>query len=58
MNTITAKRTYYTPQINRIEFDNEISLCLQSVVPEPGEPGVTLNRYQRINSNPFKTNFS
>jgi hypothetical protein len=59
MNTITTKRTYYTPQIERIELDNEISLILQSVVPEPGEPGViTLDGFEHFNNDPFKTNFS
>lgn len=53
----TMKSFYITPQIERIQLDNEISLVLASApsdVPPfgPGEFG----QAEHFNNNPFKTN--
>jgi len=53
----TIKRTYLTPQIERIQLDNEISLALESSPSEvppfgPGEFGQS----EHFNNDPFKTN--
>ncbi len=54
------KRTYSSPQIERIELDNEISLALESATPPeaPGYEGGSLgsNAPDYFNNDPFKTN--
>lgn len=51
----TEKYTYFTPQIERIELDNEIALQLESTPPKaPGEAQLLTPEY--FNNNPFKTN--
>jgi hypothetical protein len=58
MNTLNKKQVYTTPQINRIELDNEISLTLDSTSGAPpagpGEPTSFAPDY--FNPDPFKTN--
>lgn len=57
MNTIlstTEKKAYIVPQIELIKLDNEISLVLQSTVPD-GEP--TFSQARECHSDdPFKFN--
>ncbi|MEI6554943.1 MAG: hypothetical protein WCL70_05110 [Paludibacter sp.] len=49
------KQAYSTPQIERIELDNEIALQLESTPPKaPGE--AHLNPPEYFNNDPFKTN--
>lgn len=53
------KRTYSTPQVDREELDNEISLILQSAVdsnPLEGPEESGLLAPQQFNNDPFKTN--
>jgi len=53
------KRTYNTPQVERVELDNEISLILQSSVddnPLEGPDEAGLLAPQHFNNDPFKTN--
>lgn len=51
----TVKRTYNSPQIERIRLDNEISLILNSVESDSpdGEPTSALEYF---NNDPFKGN--
>ena len=52
MNTIN--KTYLTPEIKCIKFDNQISLQLESDAPiGPGESFSNVPVY--FNSNPFKS---
>ena len=55
---ITEKKTYSSPQIERIKLDNEISLVLESTDPagEPGGGGWVMNAPEHFNNDPFKTN--
>jgi hypothetical protein len=53
MNTTNKKRTYSSPQIERIQLDNEISLTLESNPPTgPGEARAP----EYFNNDPFKNN--
>lgn len=54
-NEIIQKRTYSTPQIERIQLDNEISLVLESTSP-PSAPGwgQNLQAPENFNNDPFK----
>ena len=54
MNTIKTKQTYITPQIDRIQLDNEISLVLMSGDTNPGDPGAYLRTPDYFNNDPFK----
>jgi len=57
MNTISKKRIYCTPFIERIKLDNEISLVLESAGSDPGEPGTfSSNATEYFNNDPFKIN--
>lgn len=48
------KKAYFSPQIERICLDNEISLALEST-PAPG-PGEGYNKApEYLNNDPFKT---
>lgn len=48
------KQEYATPQIERIELDNEIALQLESTPPKaPGEANLQSPGY--FNNDPFKT---
>lgn len=53
-------RVYFSPIIERIELDNEISLTLDSTPPAgPGEPGYGSSLApEYLNNDPFKTNVS
>lgn len=52
---MTQKQVYVTPEVERIELDNEIALQLESTPPKaPGE--AHLNVPDFFNSDPFKTN--
>ena len=56
----TPKRTYSSPQIERIVLDNEISLALESATP-PSAPGFEggsfgANAPEHFNNDPFKNN--
>jgi len=57
-NEIIQKRIYSTPQIERIQLDNEISLVLQSesISPPfgPGGFGQNLQAPEHFNNDPFK----
>ena len=49
------KQTYKTPQLQRVELDNEIALQLESTPPKaPGE--AKLNAPDYFNNDPFKIN--
>ena len=51
------KNTYFSPQIERISLDNEISLALESTpAPGPGEPGYGTYAPEILNNDPFKAN--
>lgn len=54
-NENIAKKTYFSPQVVRIQLDNEISLVLAS----DADPGVEPD-WSKVNENnnndPFKTN--
>lgn len=50
-NNSIIKKSYSTPQIERIKLDNEISLALQSN-EAPGDPEDDLTY---LSLNPFKT---
>lgn len=53
----TKNQTYNTPQIERIELDNEIALQLESADTPPKAPGeAKLNAPEYFNNDPFKTN--
>ena len=57
MKKIIEKKRYSAPYIERLELDNEISLVLQSALPDPGEPGVLSSTSpEYFNNDPFKTN--
>lgn len=50
----TIKQGYITPQIERVELDNEISLQLESTPPQaPGEARINVPEY--FHTDPFKT---
>ncbi|MEI6555209.1 MAG: hypothetical protein WCL70_06445 [Paludibacter sp.] len=52
---MAQKQMYSTPQIERIELDNEIALQLESQPPKaPGE--AHLNAPEYFNNDPFRTN--
>jgi hypothetical protein len=50
------KKIYITPQVEIIQFDNEISLALQSV-PEAGPEEGLLNMPDSKNNNPFNNSY-
>ena len=51
----TNKQVYTTPQIERIELDNEIALQLESTPPKaPGEAHLQSPEY--FNNDPFRNN--
>jgi hypothetical protein len=51
---MTQKHEYSTPQIERIELDNEIALQLESTPPKaPGE--AKMNTPEYFKNDPFKT---
>ena len=57
--TNTKKQSYCTPQIERIELDNEIALQLESGPSQapPTPPGEAYNAAPAYyNNDPFKTN--
>jgi len=54
-NNVT-KRTYSSPQIERITLDNEISLTLDSTTPDT-EPGHA-QAPEYFNNDPFKSNMA
>ena len=56
MITKFKKRTYITPQIERVKLDNEISLILVSGTEDPGDPQSSIA--PEYFNNPFKTNLS
>jgi len=46
-------RLYVSPQIERVELDNEIALALESTPPEgPGESQLKVPEY--LNNDPYK----
>lgn len=48
MNAICLKLIYLTPQIVKVELDNEISLALESdPVPGPGEVFLSPENYKQ-----------
>jgi len=52
---MSQKRTYSTPQIERIQLDNEISLVLESTSPPTGPGwGQNLQAPEHLNNDPFK----
>jgi len=51
-HNISKGKIYTTPQIERIELDNEISLILQSNINPVGEP---IGAFEYFNNDPFKT---
>ena len=52
---VYRKLTYFSPQIERIKLDNEISLALESTPPLG--PGETMNSVpEYFNNDPFKSN--
>ena len=54
---ISEKKAYFSPQIERISLDNEISLALESTpAPGPGEPGYVGYAPEQMNNDPFKAN--
>lgn len=59
MNTSNEKQQYSTPQIERVELDNEISLVLMSEGGDPGEPGaLNSTAPDYFNNDPFKGNIA
>ena len=53
----TKEQTYITPQVERIELDNEITLQLESTPPKaPGEAHIQAPEY--FNNDPFKANIA
>ena len=51
-----TKKNYKTPQVERIELDNEIALQLESAVTPPKAPGeAKMNTPEYFNNDPFKT---
>ncbi|MEI6554108.1 MAG: hypothetical protein WCL70_00810 [Paludibacter sp.] len=53
MKTIKQATEYQSPQIEKIEIDNEVALQLESTPPKaPGEAG--LNPQDYYNNDPFK----
>lgn len=56
-NENTIKSAYISPQIERIQLDNEISLALESTpsVDPPLGPG-GFGQAEHFNNDPFKTN--
>jgi len=54
---IRKKKAYFSPQIERIGLDNEISLALESnPASGPGEPGYGTYTPDILNNDPFKVN--
>ena len=54
-NCINQKSDYKTPEVQRIELDNEISLQLESVATPPKAPGeARLQTPEYFNQDPFK----
>jgi hypothetical protein len=53
MKTDNKKRTYLSPQIERVLLDNEISLALESTPPSDPEPFS-----ENFRNDPFKTNMA
>jgi hypothetical protein len=55
---INEKLKYSSPEIERVELDNEISLAMESTpAPGPGEPGyVGSLAPEHFNADPFKAN--
>jgi len=51
MNESIAKRKYYTPLIEHVKLDNEISLVLAS--DPPAGPGESQNVPEYFNNDPF-----
>jgi len=49
----TEKKSYSSPQIERITLDNEISLTLES---SPADPPTWSENKEYFNNDPFKTN--
>ena len=50
-------RLYVSPQIERVELDNEIALALESTPPEgPGESQLKVPEY--LNNDPYKANMA
>ncbi len=54
MNTINIKRVYTTPQIERVELDNEISLALESSPPIGPNEEMPFFAPEYFNHDPFK----
>jgi hypothetical protein len=54
MNTINSKRVYTTPQIERVELDNEISLALESTPPIGPDEVAAFFAPEYFNHDPFK----
>jgi len=53
-NTFYLKSDYTTPEVQRIELDNEIALQLESTPPKaPGEAQLVAPEY--FNQDPFKS---
>lgn len=51
------KQVYISPQIERIELDNEIALQLESAVTPPKAPGeAQLKAPEYFSNDPFKAN--
>jgi hypothetical protein len=48
----TEKKSYSSPQIERITLDNEISLTLESA---PADPPTWSENKEYFNNDPFKT---
>jgi len=54
MKTIEQKKEYVSPFIECVKLDNEISLALESMPGDPGEPGIILGQApEHFNNNPF-----
>ena len=49
------KRAYKAPVIERIKFDNEISLSLESPPVGPGETGYVGKAPEYFNNDPFNS---
>lgn len=56
-NTEYKKREYITPVIEQIQFDNTISLVLESTPPD-GPEEVLLAAPEYFNNDPFKSYIS
>ena len=52
----SKKQAYSTPNIERIELDNEISLTLDSTPTPPPGPFGQNNAPEYFNNDPFKAN--